>query len=1368
MRDVAALRVVVVSDRDAMSSVTKDWIKNVFHIQSVHALDRVCSNRVTQRPCVAELGWGFVKQGSKFETVMVLHVIGEYHRLDTFIEAFADAIVIDVGQDGGSNVPMRRGCVLKWQHSNEDEDDEDVSEDGSVVTTIEMRCPISSSYASIQEYLFMYGMPEKGAAGRVPVPEIAAASTALVPTRPAAVSAAAVCLATDFASFRTHTLKLQRIFVEEAKLMIMYHRETNVANKEMHLEKARQLRQHNTQISRVVQDHPLIAHFIEALKHQSPVARERAIIDLELHLAASSERASETARHEYRRARDAVNRAKTRATQQAYVDALETWGLMVTGLEHLWRELSHMFVGSPREYGHFPELAAMHLLDGFPMELMDGDAAMVNLKWITAILNKLEDKLPTARIFVLSIMGVQSAGKSTLLNYMFGVRLRTSVSRCTRGVSLQLLQCDGRAEYDYILLLDTEGIRSPEYIGTEGSVWRDNRMATLAILPSDATIILTKGESTVTISEILPIVLSVFLDSELTEKHRGQLASKFYFVFNQIDTSQSTNMETIVDTLLRNLRSNAKKIQAIRGNPMATSDDEEESSIKYFSQFQVDIKDEDASDVRFLGTIKGSSEPPDDAPTPQYGKRLLKFRDYIHDRASHYVGATGQLVKNRPWTGRLVREFNDDLTRVWECINQSNFQMDFLAAHERVSYDELIRIMTQHKQHLARAYSEAFDTVLQHICDDNANNVRVDEHSRKYEHKLKQEVQPAVFRLDTLACADLDADKFAKWKLDQEIKWQNHKINQEAHTLRLVKDKVNQVFLYDIHVKKYKEMLYDEITTKFRDAGNRGATKTKFHLTDKAFEDLFERLMYKAKADHPPVAPTVCPAIYELFVHGGLFNPKQLSFLHQQRRRGPTARVDVVRMRRANDTILLQSTEATQLEVQEYVRSLLVDTQRYSQDVATDCILQTKEFLAKLRLPNTTYDACVPVLYTTLVSQFKAIQEKWDEENSVSAKFATCKPVMKKFAQHLCSGHKAADLLIATLDDWIANHLSKAVAEEVVSSVASTLKHEPWVSDARSMQAYLDHSLLCEMKAKRIDNVLRWLQSPTDHSALVIQGLIQAKVKECFGTAADTIVTTMKTCVTTAATDAATFDRDRSKRFIVALRHSLQKALKGSGRSVLVENLPNADDDVMNCDHHGPTIFTTSKDVNVLTSTMQSLERHKAALRPSNYTTAELADGILKMIRTEAYGASSGVVPRCGMPCPRCFCPCTKALGHKLSDDPNEALHDTYHQPKGIIGSYKVETGQLVAGTCPAAVEKDVYMVLEGGDRSFREFDKVYPGWAIPTKQEPLPLREYIFATYQAQLAEMHNKAKCVRIPREYYHDLDDITRKIQRLLHKN
>ncbi|CAF1599663.1 unnamed protein product, partial [Didymodactylos carnosus] len=109
-------------------------------------------------------------------------------------------------------------------------------------------------------------------------------------------------------------------------------------------------------------------------------------------------------------------------------------------------------------------MAAQYLIDGFPIELLGGDAGMTCDKWVGTVLKVLITKLQSItkkndiNIFVLSILSVQSSDKSTLLNMMFGVRFRSSVGQCTRGVNIQLIKVEDRDEYDYMLLMDTEGI----------------------------------------------------------------------------------------------------------------------------------------------------------------------------------------------------------------------------------------------------------------------------------------------------------------------------------------------------------------------------------------------------------------------------------------------------------------------------------------------------------------------------------------------------------------------------------------------------------------------------------------------------------------------------------------------------------------------------------------------------------------------------------------------------------------------------------------------------------------------------------------------------------------------------------------------
>ena len=44
------------------------------------------------------------------------------------------------------------------------------------------------------------------------------------------------------------------------------------------------------------------------------------------------------------------------------------------------------------------------------------------------------EKLSNSRVLVISVLGPQSSGKSTLLNYMFGCLFATSAGRCTKGI----------------------------------------------------------------------------------------------------------------------------------------------------------------------------------------------------------------------------------------------------------------------------------------------------------------------------------------------------------------------------------------------------------------------------------------------------------------------------------------------------------------------------------------------------------------------------------------------------------------------------------------------------------------------------------------------------------------------------------------------------------------------------------------------------------------------------------------------------------------------------------------------------------------------------------------------------------------------
>ncbi|GMF34187.1 unnamed protein product [Phytophthora fragariaefolia] len=603
--DTSHMRVVILSNRTKEESTTKDWVEAVFHVRSFHALDCKSKVELTKTETAAEIGWGFLERGDRdYVPVVLVHVVGDYRPLGGFIEMFADAVVLDEGNVGDNcsssscHINLQHGTLVKWSFADPDQNSFVESSEDDPVFVESLRCRYMTSITKITDSL-LDEIEESHSRKRLPLASIQSRNVHVA--QAPRLDLGIIAKKTIFAELRSQ-LQLQLVFAQESHEVIESQRESDpmkLASLQSTIAAFARLRQ---ELAPDIDRHDIIMLFKDILRLESSSSRMINLLDLERWLAQQCEEEGVRARMAYREARNVWHKDRSKTNCEILAQRLRDWDMKITTMEHLWRELSHLYVVDPVNRSNLATFAAQHLLDGFSLELMDGDAGMMNLKWIRGILTELHKKIGTARLLVLSVMGVQSSGKSTLLNYMFGIRLRTSVSRCTRGVSMQLLKCAGRDEYEYILLLDTEGVRAPEYIGTEDSVWRDNRMATFAILPADATIILTKGESTITINEILPIVLSAYLESETAQKNGGHLPSKLLFVFNQIDLAEKSKLENVADTLMRELNENARKVEEIR-HGLHLVEGERKMSIPVtgvFDDLNVDVVNEEGSDVRRL------------------------------------------------------------------------------------------------------------------------------------------------------------------------------------------------------------------------------------------------------------------------------------------------------------------------------------------------------------------------------------------------------------------------------------------------------------------------------------------------------------------------------------------------------------------------------------------------------------------------------------------------------------------------------------------------------------------------------------------------------------------------------------------------
>ncbi|XP_052768209.1 interferon-induced very large GTPase 1-like [Mya arenaria] len=149
------------------------------------------------------------------------------------------------------------------------------------------------------------------------------------------------------------------------------------------------------------------------------------------------------------------------------------------------------------------------------LELIDSDKFYMPTLWIRNVLASINAKLINSKLITVSVLGLQSSGKSTLLNTMFGVHFSVSSGRCTRGIYAQLLpvRCKftGISPFNYLMVVDSEGLRSSDLLTVLYSYNRDNEMATFVTGLGNISIMNIMGEHISDLKDILQIVINALL-----------------------------------------------------------------------------------------------------------------------------------------------------------------------------------------------------------------------------------------------------------------------------------------------------------------------------------------------------------------------------------------------------------------------------------------------------------------------------------------------------------------------------------------------------------------------------------------------------------------------------------------------------------------------------------------------------------------------------------------------------------------------------------------------------------------------------------------------------------------------------------------
>ncbi|XP_026234187.1 up-regulator of cell proliferation-like [Anabas testudineus] len=500
------------------------------------------------------------------------------------------------------------------------------------------------------------------------------------------------------------------------------------------------------------------------------------------------------------------------------------------GIEHYMREmgLTYEFSNSTKaadQIAHLPVVAAEMLLDGYPLELLDGDASNIPERWVTDVLMELHKKVgEKSRLLVLTVLGVQSTGKSTLLNTMFGVQFPVSSGRCTRGAYMLFLRVgeDMKNELncDFIVLIDTEGLKSPHLSLLEESCKHDNQLATFVIGLSDVTIINVAMENSTEMKDVLQIATHAFLRM----KKVGKKPVCHFVHQNVAAVSASAKTMTERKHLLDQLNEMTK----------TAAEMENLVSIKTFTD--VLEYDMEKNNWNIPGLWRGT--PPMAPVNTGYSEAVADFKRNILETLS---GDRGR-------ENIQIPEFLLWIKSLWKAVKYENFLFSFrntLAAH---AYDKLCKefcrwewefrreIFSWQKATELEIHNTDTESTLQHLSDlVKSKKSKASEEITAQEKIMKQKLEDYYRR------KNIHIDLIRKYKIDffnsisslaKEIRHSvNNKLDQAldlSKKSKELKDKMN----------KFTEVVEEQVLQLLSDC-------KQSTLSDEELRDEFEKMWTK-------------------------------------------------------------------------------------------------------------------------------------------------------------------------------------------------------------------------------------------------------------------------------------------------------------------------------------------------------------------------------------------------------------------------------------------------------------------------------------------------------------------------------------------
>ncbi|XP_064267532.1 interferon-induced very large GTPase 1-like isoform X2 [Passer domesticus] len=989
------------------------------------------------------------------------------------------------------------------------------------------------------------------------------------------------------------------------------------------------------------------------------------------------------------------------------------------GLENLLREVGQIyealqFMNSKNEsFDKLPEIAADLMVSGYPMELMDGDASYLPLRWVGAIFDSLIERLGDKRVFVLSVLGIQSTGKSTLLNAMFGLQFNVSAGRCTRGAFMQLIPVGEELQqdlgFDFVLVVDTEGLRAIE-MANKQSLNHDNELATFVIGVGNITVINIFGENPSEMQDVLQIAVQAFLRMK-----KVNLSPSCLFVHQNVGeaTAKEQNMEG-----QRRLQEKLDKMTVVAAQ-------QEFCDISSFSDvIAFDVN----THIHYFAHL-WEGNPPMAPPNPAYSQNVKQLKSQIL-----------QAAKNQ--SQRSILRFSslkDRIGDLWNALLNENFVFSFKNSLEIAVYRKL---ETAFSQWTWRLRSHILDVQMR--LDNKIRNGDLQNVTREHLEELVRETSDAIEKeVEKYFREDNDRGILVQWKSSTELKLKELK---EA-LLHETKKKCENLIELQKEQRKLnaRKLQYeDELLSKSRELAVSLKGKS---LSERELEDNFTLVWNQwieevSLAAPPPERVDIDAEIEDVLVEhfkepgiharirsfprgrGFPFDPEK----HIMKKKCGVIqgflsifKTDVINFQHITDNIIAcvkaniaKKEEEKRDYSRNFIHEILNEVQKGVNSVPSNakCTFN-REYSIDLSL----------YLCKIAAERFKAMHEAFRKSNDPVVYLSSKREDFFQCFQISCQGATSIIIFALFLCDKIEPALRRAVYERTAKDIAEDMQGQ--FPDFQGNRANLEVCILKYLaEQENFEDFKQYLMSPKQF----FESYIKTQVRNyCLdgsrrlGMFLDSSLDYLYRKILSAVSKSTQIVKDRKDR-----EDKISLWLGEFCRELSeVINLPRSD--LKGIEHQEVT------DIEFL---HRAMAQHLAALRDK--LMKELADADLSLFPREPHTILAEHFSGCWEQCPFCGAVCTNTM--RNHDGKHQVV---FHRPEALKGWRKYGTDQLVIDICSSRVASDISFILHD-DRRFpykRYWDAGPPfsTWNILPDSSMQAYWKWFVSHFRTQLEALYN-----------------------------